>query len=131
MPERDDPGEQRRFHGGGSLMMMRRGWAVGLAAGMLLAGLGSARAAEIDRLLPDTVQFICTMQVSQILRSPLARKYAVPQLKALLETNEDLQQCLESLGFDPLKDISRVVLSVTQDDEQVLILRGHFDTAKV
>ncbi len=112
------------------MVTLRRCPAWFLALG-LLATATPAPAAEIDRLLPDNVQSLCTIQVAQLLHSPLIKKYALDQIKTTLKDSEPVQQCFEALGFDPFKDVSRVVLAATGEDDMLAIVHGHFDTARI
>ncbi|MGL6076781.1 MAG: hypothetical protein ACRC8S_21725 [Fimbriiglobus sp.] len=106
-----------------------------LAIGLTTAGMPSARAAEIDPLLPDKTTSVIYFNVKQILESDLIKKYALGQIKQMLSTNEDAQKMLKDLGIDPLKDIDRVMVGTwgkdAEDMEGLGVIRGRFDLEKL
>jgi hypothetical protein len=108
-------------------------WATRWPAGvltLLLIGTTASAAAEIDPLVPNEAQFLCTIRVSQVLHSSLFKQYALPLLRPVLES-ERAQQMLEALGLDPLQDVRRVTAALTTGGDHLVIIRGHFDTARI
>jgi hypothetical protein len=105
-----------------------------IALGLSL-GARSARAAEIDNLLPDKTESVIYVNVKQILDSDLFKKYARGQVKQMLEANEDAQKMLKDLGVDPLKDIDLVTVGTwgkgPEDMEGLGVIRGKFDPEKL
>jgi len=110
-------------------------WGLGtLAVAVALTAVRSARAAEVDKLLPADSELVVYINVRQVLDSDLVKKYALQQMKQALQGN-DAQQVLGQLGLDPLKDIDRVTIGASGDDPQkiegLLIVRGKFDPTKL
>lgn len=107
-----------------------------LFAAVVFAGLAapSARAAEVDALLPAETESVMFVNVRQILESDIVKKYALGQLKQALAGN-DAQKMLNKLGLDPLKDIDRVTVGSWGKDKDdmniVAVVRGKFDADKL
>jgi RNA polymerase sigma factor (sigma-70 family) len=105
-----------------------------------------ARAADLDKLLPDDSNFVLSVNVKQILQSPLFTKDSQKQIEELLKT-EAAQAVLKDTAFDPVKDVGRVVLAMgptslpeegRRDDGQtanpfgpVILIQGRFDPDKI
>jgi hypothetical protein len=105
---------------------------VALAVALLAA---PARAADLNTLLPSDTEVIVSLNVKQLLASPLFRKYAADQVKAELKKNEQAQKVFEALGFDPLRDIDAIIASGGEleldSNRGLIIIRGRFDPAKI
>jgi hypothetical protein len=100
--------------------------AVGLSAAPARAGL-------LDPYLPDDSEVIVTINVRQILDSPLVKKHALQQLRDLLKGRDEVESILKDLGFDPFKDLERVTLAGPggpEKDRGLVIVHGRFDLAK-
>ena len=114
-------------------MLRRLFLAATVTAGLSMAA--SARAAEIDTLLPSETESVVFVNVKQILASDIVKKYALGQLKQMMESNEDAQRMMKDLGIDPMKDIDRVTAGTwgkDKDDMKVVaIVRGKFDPTKL
>ena len=97
-----------------------------LAAGLAVNG---ARAAEPDKLLPAEADTVVCVNVKQLLDSDIAKKYALEQIKQVLE-GKDAQKFLGDLGLDPLKDIDKVVVGAEvkgrNDMKFLMIVHGSF-----
>jgi len=118
------------------IMRIRRSllssWTAGLAVILLLC-FGSARAAEVEKFLPNDTVFVCSFNVQQVLDAPLVKKHALPDLKGMLTGNEEIQKILEALGFDPLRDVSRVIFAspgLGVQDKWSTIIHGRCDVDK-
>jgi hypothetical protein len=99
----------------------------------LLVGTLPARAAEVDKFLPSDAEAVVTINVRQILDSELVKKYGLEHLKQAIKSKDEVQQTLESLGLDPLKDIDAFVSASpggADTDKGLFILHGKFDVAK-
>lgn len=105
-----------------------------LVAGMLLAIAAPARAADVDKLLPDDTEYVVSVNVKQIMESPLIKKHALEKLRAHIKENSEVSKILETLNFDPLKDLSSVTTAGQGtgpvDMKAYIIARGNFDVAK-
>ena len=116
------------------MRIQRRVWLPALAAvlGVALAA-APARAAEVDKYLPDDTQEVVMVNVKQLLDSGLFKKYGMEPAQQALKDNGDIADILKDLGFDPFKDLDRVVVGSAggDDPEKVLVIaHGHFDLAK-
>jgi len=105
--------------------------AIVLIAGSVTA---TARAAEPDKLLPATTEGVLQVNVRQILDSDIAKKYALEQLKQVLD-GQDAKKVLTELGLDPLKDIEQLVVGFSgsgkADAKALIILHGKFTPDKL
>ena len=114
-------------------MLRRLFLAATLTAGLTLGA--SARAAEIDTLLPSDTESVVFVNVKQILASDIVKKYALGQLKQMIESNEDAQRMMKDLGIDPMTDIEKVTAGSWGKDKDdmnvVAIVRGKFDPTKL
>jgi hypothetical protein len=104
--------------------------ALSLAALLLTA---PARAADVDKLLPDDTETVVQLNVKQILTSPLGKKLPVDKLRDALQSQDEASQVLTDLGFDPFRDVDSITVAFSggkEPDRGLLIVRGKFDTAK-
>lgn len=103
---------------------------------VLVVGLSSTtvRAAEPDKLLPSWTELVLQVNVRQILDSDITKKYALEQLKQLLDGN-DAKKILTELGLDPLKDIDQLVVGGSgtnkEDLKLIIIVHGKFNPDKL
>jgi hypothetical protein len=112
-----------------------------LTAALTLVLLAApARAAEADKLLPDDTTLIVSVNVKQVLDSPLGKQVLVPALQQGLKQHAQVTQSLTALGLDPLKDFDTLTLAtsgVTSTDAETeagkltAIVHGNFDLTKV
>jgi len=105
-------------------------FALALAA-LLLAV--PARAAELDKLLPNDTETLLTINVKQIMDAPLVQKLAIDELKKALKNMDEAQKVLDDLGFDPFKDLESITVAVSSGsdtDKNLIIVHGKFDVAK-
>jgi len=99
----------------------------------VLAVAVPARAADVDKYLPDDTQFVVTVNVKELLATPAVKQNALPQLKALLQANGDVSDTLKDLGFDPLADLDSVQAAGPgggEPDKVLVIVHGRFDLDK-
>ncbi|HEV3438881.1 MAG TPA: hypothetical protein VG122_16055 [Gemmata sp.] len=107
-----------------------------VVATVLIAGsvTATARAAEPDKLLPATTEGVLQVNVRQILDSDIAKKYALEQLKQVLD-GQDAKKLLADIGLDPLKDIDQLVIGTSGsnkgDVKYLMILHGKFTPDKL
>jgi hypothetical protein len=112
----------------------RRGWLRGL--GLLLAAAvvtAPARAAEVDRFLPADTEMVFTLNVKQVLDSELVKKYGLEQARDALKNHDEVNDILKDLGFDPFKDLDRVIVALPaaeEADKGLVIAHGRYDLAK-
>jgi hypothetical protein len=91
-------------------------------------------AVQIDKYLPDDAGGVFVVDVKQILASKAFTKELKKQLEDLLKM-EQVQMVLKDTGFDPFKDVDRVILTITPGAEGMsgpfLIVEGRFDAKKL
>jgi len=112
----------RRF---GALML-------GLGLGLLLLA-GPARAADLDKLLPDDTEAVITINVKQILDSALVKKLPLDLVKDAIKNSNEATKVLDDLGFDPFKDLESIVVASPggqEADKWLVVIRGKFDEKK-
>jgi len=112
---------------------MTRSRTVLIACAVLAAGL-PARAAEVDKYLPNDSEIVASVNVRQLLDSPLVKKYALAHIQEYLKQSGGVQDVLTAVGFDPLKDVSLIVAggpSAYNTDRGLVVVHGRFDTDKV
>src|SRR5438128_1012730 len=114
-------------------MCLRNTLRTGLLAAVCLAWLAPARAAEVDKLLPNDTEILVTINVRQILDSPLVKKYALDKHAGKKQTtiNKDVQGLIAK--EDAKQSVWAVVLSsalrkssVASNDEKVKEILGKF-----
>jgi hypothetical protein len=117
-----------------------------LLAAALLAPAAPAAAApapaarpDLSRFLLDDTDFVVVVNVKQILASPAFTKNYQKQVQELLK-NVAVKPWLEGTGFDPLKDVERLVVVMGRSchpAEQpgeagpVVFVQGRFDPDKL
>lgn len=103
-------------------------------AALLLAAPALTRAAALDPHLPADTQSYVSVNVKQVLGSALAKKFALEPARKALGDLQGVNDLLKELGFDPFKDLERVVVSSPggkDTDRGLIILYGAFDAAKI
>jgi hypothetical protein len=95
----------------------------------------TARAADIDKLLPATTEFVVSVNVRQILDSEVGKKHHLELFLLMLEGNDATKFLLAELGLNPLNEIEKVVIGASwtgmTDLKHLMIVRGKFDKQKV
>lgn len=106
----------------------------GLTLAFTLAAGLAARAAEPDRLIPPDADTVAVVNVKQVLGSDVVKKYALEQLKQVLD-GQDVKKILTDVGLDPLKDVDQVVVASADTSRRgaklLVIARGAFDPDKL
>jgi hypothetical protein len=102
---------------------------------LALAGAAPARAADLDPFLPADTESYLSVNVRQVVDSPLFQKQLLaPARQMLVEAGgETLQEVLKDLGVDPFKHVDRVTVvspRSTEADRGLIIVHGTFDQAK-
>ncbi len=98
------------------------------------AGAGAVPHAEPDRLTPADAEMVVTIDVRQLLQTPVVKKHALDPIQVLLKRNDELGQLLTAAGIDPLKDINTLSLSTSGNlattGKMLAVVRGKFDPDK-
>ncbi len=104
-----------------------------VSVSLLLLFVPLGRAADLDPYLPEDTESILNINVRQLLDSELFKKHLLDVAQEALRGNDQLQDILNDLGFDPFKDLERVVIASpigTEKDRGLVIVHGRFDVAK-
>jgi hypothetical protein len=103
-------------------------WFVAVA---LFAVALPVRAAEVEKYFPDDAEAVLTLNIKQILESPLL-KSGLEAAKRGIQDDAEAQKTLKDLGFDPFKDLEQVAVAMPggQPDRALLLVQGRFDVAK-
>jgi hypothetical protein len=94
---------------------------------------GALRAADIDPLVPPDTESYLSINVKSALESQLFGKQLLGPLKDALGDAPEVKDAFGDLGFDPLKDLHRVIFAMAggaDTDRGLLIAHGTFDVAK-
>ena len=111
------------------MSLTRNAWALVIT---FLSGALSAEAADRERYFPAETEAIVTVNVRQILASKLLQP-ELERIRRELDRNVQVRETLQSLGFDPLKDLDNVALagaSFTDSQRALVLLTGRFDVAR-
>ena len=119
----------------GILMLLpHRTWLYGLA---LVLGVALTAnpvcAGDVDKYLPDDSEVVVTINVKQITDSALFKKYGIEGVQQIIKDSDEASAVLKDLGFDPLKDVDRIVVASPGGDDSdkgLIIVHGHFDLDK-
>jgi hypothetical protein len=105
---------------------------LGLAAALLLTV--PARTAEVvDKLLPNDTELVVSVNLKQILGSPLGKKIPRDKIEDAIKNQDEVNKNLQDLGFNPLDDLHSVILAAASGEEQdkgLAIAHGKFDVKK-
>ena len=99
----------------------------------LLLSVSLGRAADLDPYLPNDTEMVLNINVRQLLDSELVKKHLLEVAQEALRGNDQVQDVLNDLGFDPFKDLDRIVVAspvTTEKDRGLVIVHGRFDVAK-
>src|SRR5579884_3882551 len=95
----------------------------------ILLGAVPGRASELDAYLPEDSESVLNVNVRQILDSPLIKKHVLEHAQEALRGEDQVQDILKDLGFDPFKDLDRVIIAApggTDKDRGLIIAHGRF-----
>ncbi len=86
-------------------------------------------AADLDKYLPDDAHSVGVLNVKQTTSWPPFQKQVQDPIQQLLKTSEPLQQILKDTGFDPLRDVDRVVIggAAGNGGMDFFLIQGKFD----
>jgi hypothetical protein len=105
-----------------------------LAVPVQAAPAPSDEPAKIDKYLPDETGGVFVVDVKQILASKAFTKDVKKQIEDVLKM-EEVQMVLKDSGFDPLKDVDRIIWAFTSRTEVtgpfIFVVEGRFDAKKL
>lgn len=102
-----------------------------VTAVLVIVPLG--RAADMDPYLPEDTEYIVNLNLRQLVDSDLFKKHLRDLAQEALRGDDQIQDILKDLGFDPFKDLDRILgaaPSGAEKDRGLLIAHGRFDVAK-
>jgi len=111
----------------------RLSWMGGVIFTLALA-TPSIRAAEFEKYLPDDTEVVFHANIRQALDSALARKYLLPQIQANVKGHAEVQEVLNALGLDLVKDLQSFTVAGPgniSEKKWTAFLRGSFDQDKI
>jgi hypothetical protein len=92
---------------------------------------GASWAAAIDRLLPDDTHCVLSLDVRQLIDSPVFRSHCRQCLDAALHDCARFQHLVDCFGMDPWRNIQRItVAEYSADEDTVIIVHGRFNPAR-
>jgi hypothetical protein len=100
-------------------------------------------AAELEKYLPDDTDMVLSINVKQIVATPVFAKTYQKHVEEFLKT-EPLPTILKDTGLDPLKDVDRVVVAMGRRSHEpeeeagsfamggpLILYHGRFDAARL
>ena len=87
----------------------------------------------MDKYLPDDTEMVVSVNVKQIVESSLFKKNVEAKAREALKNQDELQDALHDLGFDPFTDIDRIIAAKPAGGDQdrgLVIVHGKFDLDK-
>lgn len=91
-----------------------------------------ARAADIDRLLPDDTEMVLTVNVRQILDAAVVKKYVLPDAEKKVDS--EVQKIVRVLGLNPVKEITSITFALpggTDPNRMLAVINGSFAPDKL
>jgi hypothetical protein len=94
-----------------------------------------ARAGDLNPIMPADTETYFSINVRQIVDSPLFQKQILPSIKETLDEagGADGKKVLKDLGLDPFKDIERITIvspGTNETDRGLIFAHGTFDAVK-
>ncbi len=113
--------------------------AIGLWLGWTVQA--SAQAIDMAKFLPDNTEMAFAFNVKSVLNSALYQKHFKEEIDKRIKENSQLQKVMESLGFDPLKDITDFTMTFNKfnvkgpgqppDVDAFVVVKGAFNVEKM
>jgi len=100
---------------------------------LTLVATAPARAIEVDKYLPADSETLVVINVKQVVGSQLIKKHALKQIQDAIKDQESTAKILEALGFDPLKDLDRILMAAPaggEQDKALVVAYGKYDVEK-
>jgi hypothetical protein len=103
----------------------------------LTAGLAAgspARAADVDKALPNDTTSILSFNLKQLLDSPLVKQHALAAMKQAIASDAGAEQAFKALGVNPFTDFDRLTIAITgtgTDAKPLILVKGNFDPKKL
>jgi len=100
---------------------------------LVLSVSHSARAAELDPLLPADTETLVRVNFRQLFDAEVFKSKLLGPARQMLKESPEVADVLNDLGFDLFKDLDKVIVASptgTETDRGLVIVRGTFDLAK-
>lgn len=100
---------------------------------VLMVGALPARAADIDKYLPDDTEAVLTVNFKQLTQAGLVK----PRLGLLtfaIMSSSTLQKAMTDVGFDPLKDLTTITVAIPggkAPEDGLILVEGTFHPEKI
>jgi hypothetical protein len=104
----------------------------GLLMAVVVGSTFAAKAADVEQFFPSETEVVVSINVKQVLDSPMGRKNT-GRMQDELKKIDVVQSNLEALGFDPFHDLSSITLAGAggnDNDKLIIVVKGKFDKAK-
>jgi hypothetical protein len=114
-------------------MLRLRRFPIALIAVAVLAVVLPARAAEVDKYLPQDTEIVVVVNARQLVDSPLVKKHLLNHIQEFIENNDEITEILDDLEFDPFADLKSITAALTMvgtEAKGLIIVHGNFDEAK-
>jgi hypothetical protein len=104
------------------------------------SNLQAQQSADIAKLFPDNTEMAFSFNVKSLLNSALFQKHFKEDLEKRIKENNQLQAVMQSLGFDPMKDITSVTFTISKFNAKMggppeadgfMIAKGAFNVEKM
>jgi hypothetical protein len=105
----------------------------GAALAVTVFGALPLNAADLDPFVPPDTESYVAVNVRRVLDSAFAKKIGIDRARQALKDAEGVGDVLNDLGFDPFKDLDRVVIATpggTDPDRGLVIVHGKFNLEK-
>lgn len=114
-----------------------------LTLGLLCCSAGAARAQSKDvaKFFPDSTQMVFSVNVKSLLASPIFQKHFKEELEKKIKENEQFHKLLETAGFDLMRDLTHVSVTLNKFDivfggappdvDMFVVVKGAFNAEKV
>ncbi|MFT3880435.1 MAG: hypothetical protein QM703_12330 [Gemmatales bacterium] len=117
-----------------------RGWLIALGLMLGLSCSVHAQGADIAKLFPDNTEMAFSFNVKSVLNSSLYQKHFKEEVDKRIKENAQLVKMMETLSFDPMKDITSVTFTVSKfnaklggppEADMFGVIKGAFNVEKL
>jgi hypothetical protein len=115
--------------------MFRKSIALPGALWMSLVAAGATPAADLESYLPKDTDLVLSLNVRQVLDSPVVKNNSIDLIRATLSTNKEVEESIKALGLNPLADFERISIGINLENlnnpRAMVVIDGKFDTMKI
>lgn len=115
-------------------------WLIALGLLVGFACTAHAQKGDVAKLFPDNTEMAFSFNIKSVLSSALFQKHFKEDLEKKIKDNSQLLKVMDSLGFDPMKDVTSVTLTVSKfiakiggqpDVDMFVVAKGAFNVEKM